>query len=208
MPSPRSRQANEGSHFDAPLQSWEASPRDWGRHTHPPHHHYPPHMPYLAWSGGNNFKGVDHQYVDQNGDKKYQRQDHEVYGREQLHPVMHFSDRIGPPQPHGMGHMMGPPIPTSSGVEPSLMMKGESRDMMESDRRGSDKNRPVKLLALPEDRISLSETLCIVREMLKSLQQPSKMSRRQRLAANMLSLLGKLVSAVFTVGTLPDQVSA
>jgi hypothetical protein len=77
---------------------------------------------------------------------------------------MHFMDRDVTPQSLGMGPMMGIPMPTSSGVEPSSMMKGQSRDMTETDGRGLNKNGPVKLLALPEDRISLSETLCIVRE--------------------------------------------
>lgn len=171
MPSPRSRHANEGSHYEVPLQSWEASPREWGHHHNPHHHqqqqqHYPPHMPYLAWSAGSNGKGGDLQQRDQNSENKFpqQGQDHVGFGSEQQHPGMHFTDRGAPPQPLGIGPMMGIPMPTSSGVEPSSMMKGQSRDMTESDGRGLNKNGPVKLLALPEDRISLSETLCIVRE--------------------------------------------
>jgi len=62
---------------------------------------------------------------------------------------------------------MASPMPTSSGVEPASMMKGQSRDLLESERRRSNKSGPIKLLALPEDRISLSETLCIVREVSK-----------------------------------------
>jgi len=168
MPSPRSRHANEGNHYDVPLQSWEASPREWGHHHHPHHHQqqYAPHMPYLAWPAGNNGKGGEYQQRDQSGEKKFPRQgqDHGGFGNEQQHPGMHFTDRSAPPQPHGMIPMMGPPMPTSSGVDPSSMIKGQSRDMMESNGRGLNKNGPVKLLALPEDRISLSETLCIVRE--------------------------------------------
>jgi len=168
MPSPRSRHANEGGHYEVPVQSWEASPREWG-HNHNPHHHqqhYAPHMPYLAWSAGSDGKGGDLQQRDQNGENKFirQGQGHGGFGSEQQHPGMHFMDRGVPPQSLGMGPMMGIPMPTSSGVEPSSMMKGQSRDMTESDGRGLNKNGPVKLLALPEDRISLSETLCIVRE--------------------------------------------
>jgi hypothetical protein len=176
MPSPRSRHANEGSHYEVPLQSWEASPREWGHHHNPHHHqqqqqHYPPHMPYLAWSAGSNGKGGDLQQRDQNSENKFpqQGQDHVGFGSEQQHPGMHFTDRGAPPQPLGIGPMMGIPMPTSSGVEPSSMMKGQSRDMTESDGRGLNKNGPVKLLALPEDRISLSETLCIVREVSRKL---------------------------------------
>lgn len=166
MPSPRSRHANEGGHYEVPLQPWEASPREWNHH-HQPHHHqqYSSHLPYLGWTPGSNGKGGDHQQRE-NNDNKFARQgqDHGRFGIEQQHPGMHFTDRNAPPQPHGIGPMMGSPMPTSSGVEPSSLVKGQSREMIESDGRGGNKNGPVKLLALPEDRISLSETLCIVRE--------------------------------------------
>ncbi len=154
MPSPRSR--HEGGHYDAPLQPWEASPREWGHHPHLHHQQpYSPHLPYPAWLGGS--KGGD---VRQRDDSKFPRpgQDHGGYGIDQQHPGMHFSDR--PPQPRGMNPMIGSPMQTSSGVEPTAMMKGQSAE----ENRGLTKNGPVKLLALPEDRISLSETLCIVRE--------------------------------------------
>ena len=82
---------------------------------------------------------------------------------------MHFRERGAPPQPHGMGPVLGAPIPTSSGIDTSSMTKGQPRDMIHNDGRRSNKNGPVKLLALPEDRISLSETLCIVREVSQRL---------------------------------------
>jgi len=158
MPSPRSRHVTEAGHYDAPLQPWEASPREWGHHPHLHHQQpYSPHVPYPAWLAGS--KGGD--VRSPNSDNKFARpgQDHGGFGIDQQHPGMHFADR--PPQPHGMSPMIGSPMQTSSGVEPSAMIKGP--DTSESE-RGLNKNGPVKLLALPEDRISLSETLCIVRE--------------------------------------------
>jgi hypothetical protein len=68
------------------------------------------------------------------------------------HGSLHFTIR-------GMD-VMGAPPP----------IKGPPPDMMNSGGGIDDNNQqqirtgPVKLLALPEDRISLSETLCLVRE--------------------------------------------
>lgn len=155
MPSPRGRYG-EGNHYDMPLQmqSWEASPRDWGHH-----HHQSPHLSYSAWSGAN--KGRD-ETEDQ---KKFNRQGRELggYDGEQQPPHMFHG---APQQPHGMGPIMGIPMPRSGiGMDPSAIMKTQSRDMMDNiDGRDMNKQKSIKLLALPEDRISLSETLCIVRE--------------------------------------------
>ena len=152
MPSPRT-----GSHYDVPAQSWEASAREWGQHHHPPHH------PYLTWSSGSN---SDMQQQRDENEKNFNRdgREHMGFDGEQRHP-MHFTLRSAPPQPHGMDIMMGSPMPTSSGIgETSSMIKAHSLEMMDGNGRGLDKNRPIKILALPEDRISLSETLCIVRE--------------------------------------------
>ena len=164
MPSPRPRHANEGGHYDTPLPPWETSPRDWNHHQ-PPHHQqaYSPHLPYPAWL--NNGKAGEVQHRDQAGDKfPRQGQNHGGYGIDQQHPPMHYNIRNAPPLPHVMSNMMGSPMQTSSGVDPSSMIKGQPREMNESDGIGLNKNGPVKLLALPEDRISLSETLCLVRE--------------------------------------------
>ena len=165
MPSPRSRHANEGGHYDTSLPPWESSPREWGHHQ-PPHHQQPysPHLPYPAWLA--NGKGGDVRQRDQTSGDKFVRQgqDHGGFGIDQQHPGMHFNNRNAPPLPHVMSNMMGTPMQTSSGLESSSMMKGQSREMNEGDGMGLSKNEPVKLLALPEDRISLSETLCIVRE--------------------------------------------
>jgi len=113
----------------------------------------------LAWSGAN--KGRD-ETEDQ---KKFNQQGHELggYDGEQQPPHMFHG---APQQPHGMGPVMGVPMPRSgNGVGPSAIMKTQSRDTMDNnDGRDMNKRRSIKLLALPEDRISLSETLCIVRE--------------------------------------------
>jgi len=165
MPSPRGRHARDGSHFDMPMQSWEASPRDWGHHPHH-HHNLQPSHSYLAWSGRMNGNGRE----ENEDEKKFNRQGHEHarFDNELKQSHMHFPVRGVPPmlpQPYGMGSMMGPPMQAGSGgMDPSCMIKGQSRDMMDNDGRELDKNLPIKLLALPEDRISLSETLCIVRE--------------------------------------------
>ena len=157
MPSPRPRHTNDGGHYDTPLPPWETSPRDWTHHQ-PPHHQqtYSPHLPYPAWLA--NSKG---------GDVQRQGQNHGGFGVDQQHPGMHYNIRTAPPLPHVMSKMMGSPMQTSSGVDPSSMIKGQSREMNDGDGIGLNKNGPVKLLALPEDRISLSETLCIVREVSK-----------------------------------------
>ncbi|VEU44729.1 unnamed protein product [Pseudo-nitzschia multistriata] len=166
MPSPRGRHTRDGSHYDMHLQPWEASPRDWGHHAHhlPHHPHQPPHLQYLAWPGRSNGNGRE----ESEEGKKFRGHEHGAFDSEQKQSHLHFPVRGAPPllpQPHGMGHIMGPPMQTGSGgVDPSIMMEGQSGDMMNSDRRGVDKSGPIKLLALPEDRISLSETLCIVRE--------------------------------------------
>eukprot|EP00536_Pseudo-nitzschia_multiseries_P002303 jgi/Psemu1/322497/estExt_fgenesh1_pg.C_300052 len=166
MPSPRGRHTRDGSHFDMPMQSWEASPRVWEPHHHP--HHHSPHHPYLGWPGA----GAGNGREEIEDDKKYGRQGHDHGGYDNIHKQshLHFSIRGAPhmpPQPHVMGSMMGPPPmqTSSSGMDPSSMVKGQSRDRMDNEGRGMDKNGPIKLLALPEDRISLSETLCIVREL-------------------------------------------
>ena len=168
MPSPRSRHANEGSHYDPPLPPpWEMSPRDWGQHQ-PPHHQQPysAHLPYPSWLAGSNGKGGDLRQRDQNSENKFLRQgqDHGGFGIDQQHPGIHFTNRSAPPLPHVMSNLMGSPMQASSGAEPLSMMNGQSRERSEGDGMGLNKNETVKLLALPEDRISLSETLCIVRE--------------------------------------------
>jgi hypothetical protein len=171
MPSPRSRYPSEGNHYDAPLQSWDAPPREqWGHHQHSS-----PQIPYLAWSAGNNSDGMMQQQKNEND--KFPREGLERVGfdNEQRSP-MNFSMRNLPPRHHGMEVIMGsPPMPTTSSsagiggmIAPSTMAKGRSQD--DGGRRGFEKNGPVKLLALPEDRISLSETLCIVRENVEVFQ--------------------------------------
>jgi len=166
MPSPRSRYPSEGNHYDAPLQSWDAPPREqWGDHQHTS-----PQIPYLAWSAGNNGDGIMQQ----------QRNENDKFPREgfdnELRSPMNFSMRNMPPRHHGMEVIIGsPPMPTTSSsaiiggvITPSTMAKQRLQDG--GGRRGLDKNGLVKLLALPEDRISLSETLCIVRENVEVFQ--------------------------------------
>ena len=166
MPSPRSRYPSEGNHYDAPLQSWDAPLREqWGDHQHAS-----PQIPYLAWSAGNNGDGIMQQ----------QRNENDKFPREgfdnELRSPMNFSMRNMPPRHHGMEVIIGsPPMPTTSSsagiggvITPSTMAKQRSQDG--GGRRGLDKNGLVKLLALPEDRISLSETLCIVRENVEVFQ--------------------------------------
>ncbi|MFM6175348.1 MAG: hypothetical protein ACKPB4_24990, partial [Sphaerospermopsis kisseleviana] len=64
---------------------------------------------------------------------------------------MHFTIRPPPSDFAPTGD-----LPSSGGIPAPEMMPRNYATM--------DKNSPAKLLALPEDRISLSETLCIVRE--------------------------------------------
>mmetsp|Transcript_50707 Transcript_50707/g.56623 ORF Transcript_50707/g.56623 Transcript_50707/m.56623 type:complete len:1254 (+) Transcript_50707:116-3877(+) len=171
MPSPRSRHAIEGNPYDTPLQSWDAPPRDWG-------HHHSPHTPYLSWSTGNHNDGIVQQQQQRNkneNDKKFPREGQEHAGFNNEHrPPMHFSTRSAPPpQSRGMEVIMGsPPMPTtsSSGVGEPLSSIVHSRLQDIGGRRRLEKNGPIKLLALPEDRISLSETLCIVRENVEVFQ--------------------------------------
>ncbi|KAL3923358.1 MAG: hypothetical protein SGILL_001700 [Bacillariaceae sp.] len=67
---------------------------------------------------------------------------------------MHFTIR---PPPHGVEF-------SSGGIVRGSQQSGPETMKMDS------KNAPVRLLALPEDRISLSETLCIVRENIEVFQ--------------------------------------
>ena len=59
----------------------------------------------------------------------------------------------------------GPPA-TPRGMELSAPIPGTNRSdgVIVGGSMGLDKNGPVLFLALPEDRISLSKTLCLVRE--------------------------------------------
>jgi hypothetical protein len=61
-----------------------------------------------------------------------------------------------------MRFIHGPPSARGMDTPPQTT----SRGMMPEENLGFDKanSGPVRLLALPEDRISLSETLCLVRE--------------------------------------------
>ena len=160
MPSPRPRHQGERNPYDTPLPSWDAYPERWGQN-------HSPHIPYLAWSTGNSSNDGFMQQQQQ-----HQRNESilpEGFNDDHRSP-MNFAMQNMPPfhQHHGLDVVMGsPPMPTTSsayaGKEPSRST-ARVRPHDTGGRKIMNKNGPIKLLALPEDRISLSETLCIVRE--------------------------------------------
>eukprot|EP00980_Cylindrotheca_fusiformis_P004767 scaffold1019_cov123-Cylindrotheca_fusiformis.AAC.7 len=75
-----------------------------------------------------------------------------------------------------MRYINGPPsMPTNPGMDysaaplshrvmPPKMNEAELGNSIESRNHNAEKTGPIRMLALPDDRISLSETLCLVRE--------------------------------------------
>mmetsp|Transcript_7672 Transcript_7672/g.13927 ORF Transcript_7672/g.13927 Transcript_7672/m.13927 type:complete len:1176 (+) Transcript_7672:1-3528(+) len=155
MPSPRSRY--EGSHYDMPSQSWGSPRGGWAGHPQDHNNFHPP--PPSPWNGTPS--------KDEH-DSKHTREEREGYDGAMVGPEMGgaFDSVVGGGEPAPMHFTIRPP---PHGVEfmgdrsSSMMVRGQGHEMMNKN-YGVDKNGPIKLLALPEDRISLSETLCIVRE--------------------------------------------
>ena len=106
--------------------------------------------------------------------------EHDSYGHSPYHPNPYYSRGMPPlhhkPPPHSPMHGMrgGMPIdapPDHRGDGRSSNVMDESSHGTDASARGGDandgksgKDGPLLLLALPQDRISLSETLCVVRE--------------------------------------------
>jgi hypothetical protein len=147
MPSPRSRY--DGAYTD--IQSWGSHRGSWGA----PHPHdnsgYPPPLP-PPWPPLSSSRDAQ---------DKHTREEREGYDGPTVEighgsafddGGMHFTIRP-PSSSNDFGSDLPPP-----GSIPGTEMMPTIYSTMDS------KNGPVRLLALPEDRISLSETLCIVRE--------------------------------------------
>jgi hypothetical protein len=138
MPSAQARYSpSEGGHYDAP---WNQS-RGW-QQPHPDDHHWAPPPQYRDETDS-------HQgWVDS-------REEHhgEIRRQSTFESISEIGSYLQSPG-RGMGAQRRS-YPPSHGVPD---VRGESAPLVDS------KSEPTRLLAFPEDRISLSETLCVVRE--------------------------------------------
>jgi hypothetical protein len=139
MPSPRSPYApNEGGHYNISPPGRGGS---WGhsRWNHPEEH---------LWGGHQNRDEAESRHMAPEGQE---REGYDVEMRRQST----FESSDGEPPMRFIGG------PSAGGMEPS------QRQIVATRPAGDKQTGPIRLLALPEDRISLSETLCLVREVRK-----------------------------------------
>jgi hypothetical protein len=176
MPSPRSRYSSDpasGNSFEIPPHQTWGSPRDgvgggWSHHSTVPEgfHHSQSSV------GGSNWGHPNSQNRDEHDSKHaavrggQEREGYNGIGAEMVgHHGSNFESVGMDGDHHGSLHFtirgmdsMG--APSSKGPPPDMKNSGGAMD----DNLHQLQTGPVKLLALPEDRISLSETLCLVRE--------------------------------------------
>lgn len=153
MPSPRVRYPpGDGGRYDIPSQGHSWSPR-W-------------HQEEPRWGGPQIRDDVEAMHF---SPEMQQREPYDNFRRPNT-----FESRSDSEPP--MRFINGPPMPTNAAMDfttPPLSHRimtpkmndanfGNNNDI--SCNRAAENNGPIRLLALPEDRISLSETLCLVRE--------------------------------------------
>lgn len=176
MPSPRSRYTSDsasGNAFEIPPHQTWGSPRDgvaggsWSHHSTGPDsfHHAQSSAGGHSW-GHPNSQNRDERDGKHGGTRGGQEREGYNGGGAEMggHHGSNFESIEMDGGHHGSLHftirgmdVMG--APSSKGPPPDMMNSEGADDNLHQIRTG-----PVKLLALPEDRISLSETLCLVRE--------------------------------------------
>lgn len=153
MPSPRMRYpSGDGGRYEIPSQGHSWSPR-W-------HHEEP------RWGGIQNRDDVEALHFSPD------MQEREPYDNFRRQGTFESRSDGEPP----MRFINGPPMPTNTAIDfsvPPLSHRVMPPKMNDTDfgttidktsSRSAEKMGPIRLLALPDDRISLSETLCLVRE--------------------------------------------
>jgi hypothetical protein len=152
MPSPRIRYSpGEGGRYDISGHSW--SPR-WHSQSEP------------RWGGLQHRDDAESMHFSPS-------QEREQYGHLKRQGTFESRSDNEPP----MRFINGPPIPTPGATEflpaplshrvmspPKSTETGFGSDLIYNNQNFDKKNGSIRVLALPEDRISLSETLCLVRE--------------------------------------------
>ena len=148
MPSPRSRYEAQG--FNNDIQSWGSARGSWGA---------PGQSQDSSFDGSSSSPWPIPQPT-RNGTQILLQSDKHVLEEREGYDIHPESEHLtaGAFADESMHFTIRPP---THGVEFSNGgMQHLGAELIEVD----SKNAPVRLLALPEDRISLSETLCIVRE--------------------------------------------
>jgi hypothetical protein len=176
MPSSRSRYS-EGGHFEGG-HSWNQS-----RWHHPEDH---------PWGGPQHRDEAESKHM---GPEAQEREGYDGEVRRQTtfesgsdgEPPMRF---IGGPQ---MSRDMDVSAPAST---PRGLAAKPPTGVFSGDATSDRKNGPVRLLALPEDRISLSETLCIVREVSSYIDTASSISQSKFLSNPVVCTLNRMLKCL------------
>lgn len=158
--STRSRYSpSEGAHYDRP--PWGVPPRGWYHHRqHPDDHHWI--TPQRRDEGDSTYSWANQREHDIRGEEERRQMSFETSPESNSNeaPLRIIG---GPVQPQGM-EIITSPQKHESEFAPPVDRKPSEENMTVDTTDSGIKAGSISLLALPEDRISLSETLCVVRE--------------------------------------------